>query len=148
MICGKSVSGETGLSGRPSSESSILPVAVARPQRMNAHARQVKRAVENVAAHDIALVEQHLGAQIAGSARVRTYRDQRIGTRKRYGGMIAVRDLHHGEGTVGAHLVAGSIDDRFAKFGPGQQVHGLHQPASDRSRTSIFTPSSRSGSMW
>src|ERR1700686_839172 len=56
----------------------VLPVTVAKPECVNAHARQVKRAVSNVPAKNVTLVDRNLGAEVPRKSRARPNGNQRV----------------------------------------------------------------------
>src|SRR3984893_452157 len=74
----------------------FLPMLVPGPQRMNADASDIVATVNKVSTHDVALIHQHLGAEVADQPGTRTNGNQGICAGVFGPGIRAGSDLHHG----------------------------------------------------
>src|SRR5271167_2351079 len=94
-------------------------------KRFETHATEVKGAVDEIAADDIALVEQNLGTDVAGDFAAGMNGNERVVGGKRHGERLAVFQMNDVDDTVGMHFVAGGVDHVVRKIGTRKMADGI-----------------------
>ena len=103
----------------------VRAVIVTMAERMDAAPGEIKSAVDDVAADNVALIEKNLSAKETHDSGTRMDGDQRIAVRIFHHWAVAMLQMDHGEIAIGAHFVAGGVYQHFIQLGARKLANGV-----------------------